>query len=80
MHNVLPDPSLVATLRRHRPCTLFLHQVKGLLDKGGVLMAKTGGYLANVRAHVIHVNLGTAASPRQCMYAVPGYTQDGARC
>ena len=63
MHNVLPDPSLVATLRRHRPCTLFLHQVKGLLDKGGVLMAKTGGYLANVRAHVKHVNLGTAASP-----------------
>ena len=29
-------------------------QVKGVLDKGGVLMAKTGGYLANVRS--LHAN------------------------
>ena len=44
-------------MRRCNDRVMHRLQVKGLLDKGGVLMAKTGGYLANVRSRVC----GTAA-------------------
>ena len=74
-------PPATALLQQHRLCfSVSYPQVKGLLDKGGVLMAKTGGYLANVRALKMRPQICVIASTvTQRVHALPGDMGE-ARC